>query len=105
MRFVNSYLPLASVVTGLTGLPSRSMTGLPAPSVRVTVTPATPASSASWRPFLFASNHTKLPTEAGFTKPKSTFVALGAALVRAIGVGVTSVPLPASLRLVDEPYP
>ena len=103
MRFVNSYLPLASVTTGLTGLPSRSMTGLPAPSVRVTVTPGTPASSASWRPFLFASNHTKLPTEAGLTNAKSTFVALGAAVVSSIGFGVMSLPLPASLRLVDEP--
>jgi hypothetical protein len=66
-KSLNRYRPSESVrVT--------STTGLPAPSVpdKMTVTPSTPGSPASWMPSPFRSTQTRSPIVIGWYKPAST---------------------------------
>ena len=63
-KLSNLYAPLALVVVVAKTLPK--------PSNKLTFTPPTPISSASWIPSLFLSANTKSPIELGLNKPKST---------------------------------
>ena len=64
-RFVNLYMPKASVVV--------VATVAPASLISLTVTLAFPASPSSWRPFPFKSSHTLLPMVTGKYIPTSKF--------------------------------
>ena len=95
-----------SVTTGLTGLPNTSVTGFPAASVKVTVTPWMPGSPASWMPSRLVSDQTKSPTlTAGLMKPKSNVVSEAPSVVRSVDVAdpvdesVAVVPAPVSVAM------